>query len=67
MGSKTLNFLAWLLEDVNDISAEVGSPRDAQLQEFEKQGFLEHYDCHHDTNFYAITSAWMEDTSGMRD
>lgn len=54
--SKAANFLAWLIEDVNDVSAEIGTSRDAQLKEFEKQGFLKLYDATHGTNFYNITS-----------
>lgn len=53
------NFLSWLAEDVNTVSAEVGTPRDLQLKEFEAQGFLRQYDCAHGTNFYEITSGWM--------
>lgn len=54
--SKANNFLAWLIEDINTVHAEVGTPRDAQLREFEAQGFLQHSDCLHGENTYAITN-----------
>ena len=34
------NFATWLLEDVNTVCAERGTPRDDQLQEFAAEGFL---------------------------
>lgn len=54
--SNATNFLAWLIEDINDVSAEVGSPRDKQLQEFAEAGFLRLYQTAHRTNFYEITN-----------
>lgn len=38
--SSKSNFVAWLLEDVNAIYAEKGSPREAQLKEFASEGWL---------------------------
>jgi hypothetical protein len=54
--SDAMNFLAWLIEDVNDVSAEIGTPRDAQLKEFESKGFLNLRLSVHGENTYAITS-----------
>lgn len=55
--SKATNFFGWLIEDINEVSAEIGSPRDAQLKEFEVQGFLRKHDSCHGTNFYEITNS----------
>ena len=55
-----LNFIAWIMEDINTVTAEVGTPRDVQLKEFERQGFLKFGFETHNTNTYSITSKWMQ-------
>lgn len=57
--ASAMNFLAWLMEDVNDVSAQVGTPRDSRLKEFEQQGFLKLYESRHGRHYYEITSLWM--------
>lgn len=57
--SSASSFLGWLLEDVDTVTAEVGTPRDAQLKEFEAQGFLRFKSLWADTNNYEITSKWL--------
>jgi hypothetical protein len=54
--SKATNFLGWLIEDVCIVNAEVGTPRDTQLKEFEAQGFLRLSGTFSDTNNYEITN-----------
>lgn len=54
--SAATNFLAWLIEDTNTVCAEVNTPRDRQLQEFARQGFLRLRGTFSDTNDYEITS-----------
>lgn len=61
--SRATHFLAWLIEDINDVHAVIGSPRDEQLKEFEAQGFLKLSLSCHGENTYEITSkgatAWI--------
>jgi hypothetical protein len=54
------NFLAWLAEDVEVVTAVPSTPRDAQLKDFADKGFLKFSSCVHGTNYYAITSKWMQ-------
>lgn len=54
------NFLAWLAEDVEVVTAEPNTPRDSQLREFSEKGFLKFSSCVHGTNYYEITSKWMQ-------
>jgi hypothetical protein len=53
------DFLGWLLEDVDTVTAEVGTPRDVQLKAFEAHGFLRFKGMWADTNAYEITSKWV--------
>lgn len=48
------NFVSWLLEDIDSIHAEAGTPRDEQLRAFEREGFLHFKGCIHGTNDYEI-------------
>lgn len=56
-------FISWLLEDVNDVHAEIGTPRDETLKEFATKGFLKLSLSCHGENTYEITSkgytAWV--------
>lgn len=61
--SRAANFLAWVMEDVNCISAEPDTPRDNELKEFVTQGFLAVASPCSGDNFYVITSKWMQDIS----
>jgi hypothetical protein len=54
--SKATEFLGWLIEDTHSVTAEVKTPRDDQLKEFEAQGFLRLKGTFADTNEYEITS-----------
>lgn len=54
------NFLAWLAEDIEIVTAEANTSRDVQLQEFAGKGFLKFTSCIHGTNNYEITSKWMQ-------
>jgi hypothetical protein len=55
--NEAINFLAWLIDDINEVTAEVGTPRDAQLKEFAEQGFLRATGSWHGTNIYEITNS----------
>lgn len=58
--SRGANFIDWLIEDVEQVTAEVGTPRDAQLREFEAQGFLSRKEyAGHGENNYAITGKYL--------
>lgn len=57
--AEAANFLAWLAEDVEVITAVPQTPRDTQLREFAAKGFLKFSSCVHGTNYYEITSHWM--------
>ena len=59
--SRKENFITWVIEDINTITAEVGSPRDVQLQEFAKHGFLKFAFMTHGTNTYEITGQYLRD------
>lgn len=59
MSISASNFLGWLIEDTHSVTAEVGTPRDAQLKEFEVWGFLRFKGTFADTNEYEITSKWL--------
>lgn len=54
MSTKAANFVSWLLEDVDSVTAEVNTPRDAQLREFEREGFLRLSLTTHGDNTYEI-------------
>lgn len=60
--SEATEFLGWLIEDVCMVNAEVGTPRDIQLKEFEIKGFLRLSGTFADTNNYEITSGY---TAGL--
>jgi hypothetical protein len=54
MSTRAANFVSWLLEDVDTVTAEVGTPRDEQLREFARDGFLRFSGCTCGTNNYEI-------------
>ncbi len=54
--SDATEFLAWLIEDIETVSAVVDSPRDHQLQIFEKRGFLQLQWTYGKDRQYQITS-----------
>lgn len=56
-----MNFLAWLVEDINDVTAEADSPRDAQLKQYADEGYLKLALCTRHDNTYTITSKWMQE------
>jgi hypothetical protein len=56
--SDASNFLSWVMEDFEEVCAEVGSPRNEQLIEFERKGFLRLKGTYHGTSCYDITSKW---------
>lgn len=66
MNSNTMNFLAWVVEDIDSIYAEIGSPREAQLLEFVEQGFLKQhkYGGASGEHAYSITNKWMCGSTG---
>lgn len=59
------NFVAWVLEDLDGISAEKGGPRDIELREYVSEGFLElavetEHDC-----FYTFTAKGLDALRGI--
>jgi hypothetical protein len=56
MSTRATNFVSWLLEDVDSVHAEAGTPRDEQLREFERDGFLRFSGCTRGTNNYEIVT-----------
>lgn len=53
------NFLSWVMEDFDEICAEVGSPRNEWIQEYVAKGFLRHKGTYHGTSCYEITSGYL--------
>lgn len=58
------NFAAWLLEDINTVCAERGTPRDEQLQEFAQEGFLHLAEETVTDRVYALTTKAYRDLAG---
>lgn len=54
--SRGIGFVAWVMEDTHCLNAEVGTPRDVQLKEFQAQGYLKPPTLFADTNSYEISS-----------
>lgn len=54
--SKATEFLAWLIEVVESVHAEIGTPRDECLKGYERDGFLKLRLSTHGENTYAITN-----------
>lgn len=48
------DFVSWLLEDIDTVYAEAGTPRDEQLRAFANDGFLRFVGCIYATNEYEI-------------
>ena len=59
--SNAMNFLVWLVEDANTITATADTPRDAQLKQYTDEGYLTFAYAAHGDNTYAITSKWMQE------
>lgn len=57
--SDAREFVGWLVEDTEQVCAEVGSPRNEQLKEFVEKGFLRHTGTYHGTSNYEITSGYV--------
>lgn len=53
---RAANFVSWLLEDVDSVTAEVNTSRDNQLREFEREGLLRFTFSAHGENTYEIVT-----------